>query len=73
MSFTNEEEMLQAVVELVEQASGLVLSTQYARELLVEIQREQLKGLIYKAFIAVNQPKEVNPSTETGAEENGAG
>jgi hypothetical protein len=58
MPFKNEEEMLQAMVEVIEQSTGLVLDQDHIKELLLEVQREQLKGLVYRAFMAVNQAKE---------------
>lgn len=57
-TFTSEEEMLQAMVEMIEKLAGLVLDQEHVRELLLEVQREQLKGLVYRAFMAVNQAKE---------------
>lgn len=57
-TFTSEEEMLQAMVEMIEKSAGLVLDQEHVRELLLEVQREQLKGLVYRAFMAVNQAKE---------------
>ena len=60
-TFTNEEEMLQAMVEVIEKSTGLVLDQDHVKELLLEVQREQLKGLVYRAFMAVNQARE--PST----------
>lgn len=50
--------MLQAMVEVIEQSTGLVLDQDHIKELLLEVQREQLKGLVYRAFMAVNQAKE---------------
>jgi hypothetical protein len=64
MPFTNEEEMLQAMVEVIEQSTGLVLDQNHVKELLLEVQREQLKGLVYRAFMAVNQTKESQPQEE---------
>lgn len=58
MPFKNEEEMLQAMVEVIEQSTGLVLDQDHIKELLLEVQKEQLKGLVYRAFMAVNQAKE---------------
>lgn len=55
MAFTNEQEMLQAMVEMIEQSTGLVLDQEHVKELLLEVQREQLKGLVYRAFMALNQ------------------
>jgi aspartyl-tRNA(Asn)/glutamyl-tRNA(Gln) amidotransferase subunit B len=45
-------------VALIEKSAGLVLDQEHVRELLLEVQREQLKGLVYRAFMAVNQAKE---------------
>ena len=64
MPFKNEEEMLQAMVEVIEQSTGLVLDQDHIKELLLEVQREQLKGLVYRAFMAVNQAKEEPQSQE---------
>jgi hypothetical protein len=57
-TFTSEEEMLQAMVEAIEKSTGLVLDQDHVKELLLEVQREQLKGLVYRAFMAVNQARE---------------
>jgi len=54
----NEEELLQQMAEVIEQSSGIVLEPEAIKALLLEVQREQLKGLVYKAFMLVNQPPE---------------
>lgn len=74
MTFTSEEEMLQAMAEVIAKSTGLTLDHEHIRELLLEVQREQLKGLVYRAFMAVNEAvePEVPVSTETGTE-HGAG
>jgi hypothetical protein len=68
--FENEEAMLQAMVESIEGGTGIVLDTAHVKELLLEVQREQLKGLVYRAFMSVNQSAEaasaVNPLDPTG-------
>jgi regulator of replication initiation timing len=73
--FEKEEDMLEAISQVVEENTGLALNTDYIKELLVEVQREQLKGVVYRAFMAVNQAKEENPpaAEESKVEENGAG
>jgi len=69
-TFTSEEEMLQAMVEAIEKSTGLVLDQDHVRELLLEVQREQLKGLVYRAFMTVNQAREpATPQTEEPAKE----
>lgn len=69
-TFTSEEEMLQAMVEAIEKSTGLVLDQDHVKELLLEVQREQLKGLVYRAFMAVNQAREpATPQTEEPAKE----
>lgn len=69
MAFANEEEMLQAMVEVINEGTGLVLDHDHVKELLLEVQREQLKGLVYRAFMAVNKTKEEDGSLEKPAEE----
>jgi hypothetical protein len=64
MGFTNEQEMLQAMAEMIEGTTGVVLDESHIKELLLEVQREQLKGLVYRAFMAVNQNKEKQEETE---------
>lgn len=66
--FEKEEDMLEAISQVVEENTGLALNTDYIKELLVEVQREQLKGVVYRAFMAVNQPEttESNPLDPTG-------
>lgn len=67
--FEKEEDMLEAISQVVEENSGLALNTGYIKELLVEVQREQLKGLVYRAFMSVNQPEakeDSNPLDPTG-------
>lgn len=54
----NEQELLQQIAELIEENTKMVLDTDTIKTLLLEIQREQLKGLVYKAFIAVSQKHE---------------
>jgi hypothetical protein len=63
MAFQSEEEMLTAMAEMIHQGTGLTLDIEQVKALLLEVQREQLKGLVYRAFLAVNQAK------EEGAEE----
>lgn len=71
-TFASEEEMLQAMVEAIEKSTGLALDQDHVKELLLEVQREQLKGLVYRAFMAVNQARE--PGVPTPEEsEHGAG
>lgn len=75
-TFTSEEEMLQAMVEVIEKSTGLVLDQDHVKELLLEVQREQLKGLVYRAFMAVNQarePEAVQAVEAAKEEEHGAG
>lgn len=67
--FTSEEEMLQEMVELIEKSTGLVLDQEHVKELLIEVQREQLKGLVYKAFMAVNQAREQPTGNAVSSEE----
>ena len=67
--FEKEEDMLEAISQVVEENTGLALNTDYIKELLVEVQREQLKGVVYRAFMAVNQPEtaeDSNPLDPTG-------
>lgn len=65
--FASEEEMLQAMVEVINQGTGLVLDTSHVKELLLEVQREQLKGLVYRAFMAVNKTVEATPEKDEEA------
>lgn len=62
--FRSEEEMLQAMVEMIQQGAGVVLDQEHVKELLLEVQREQLKGLVYKAFMAVNKAMEEEAAGE---------
>lgn len=71
VEFNNEEEMLQMMSELIHDQTGLVLSNDDVKTLLIEVQREQLKGLVYKAFLSVNaaarevvQPEVPAPASE---------
>jgi len=54
----NEQELLQQIAELIEENTKMVLDTDTIKVLLLEVQREQLKGLVYKAFITVSQRHE---------------
>lgn len=71
MAFTNEQEMLQAIVEMIEQSTGLVLDQEHVKELLIEVQREQLKGFVYRAFMALNQAQ-ADAATPTEEPVNGS-
>jgi hypothetical protein len=46
----------------------LVLDQEHVKELLIEVQREQLKGFVYRAFMALNQAQaEAATATEEPA------
>lgn len=66
----NEEELLQQMAEVIEKSAGIVLEPEAIKALLLEVQREQLKGLVYKAFMLVNQPPEA-PEAEATREPTG--
>lgn len=50
-----EEDMLLAMAQVIQENTGLALNSAYIKELLLEVQHEQLKGLVYKAFLTVNE------------------
>lgn len=54
----SEQELLQQMAEVIEETSGMVLEPEGIKTLLLEVQREQLKSLVYRAFMAVNQAHE---------------
>ena len=58
-------DLLQQMAELIEENAKMVLDQDTIKGLLLEVQREQLKGLVYRAFVAVSQRHE---QTQTGAE-----
>lgn len=62
--------LLSAVSHNVSQRTGVQLSPKDVETLLLEVQREQLKRVVYQAYIEVTQP-EGNPSedNETGGVE----
>lgn len=65
VDFQNEEEMLQMMAEQIHDQTGIVLNNEDVKTLLIEVQREQLKGLVYKAFLTVNQAaKEARDAAE---------
>lgn len=49
----NEEALLQGIIEVIEQGSGMVLAPEQVKQLLIEVQHEQLKHLVYQAFRVV--------------------
>lgn len=49
----NEQELLELMAEHIEARSGVVIGVEDIKNLLIEVQREQLKGLVYQAFLAV--------------------
>jgi hypothetical protein len=53
--FNTEEELLQKMAETIEQTTGLAMETEKIKELLIEVQHEQLKGLVYRTFMKINQ------------------
>lgn len=65
MAQMSEQELLQQMAELIEENAKMVLDQDTIKGLLLEVQREQLKGLVYRAFVAVSQRHE---QTQTGAE-----
>ena len=66
-TFENEQELLNRMAHLIRSQTGLLLDNNTIKELLLEVQREQLKGLVYKAYVAVNEAamKEEQQNTES--------
>jgi hypothetical protein len=81
MTQMSEQELLQQMAELIEENTKMVLDPETIKGLLLEVQREQLKGLVYRAFIAVSQkheqaqagvegsPEDAQPVAEAPAQE----
>lgn len=65
----SEQELLQRMAETIEATSGMVLEPEGIKTLLLEVQREQLKGLVYRAFMAVNQAHEAEQNGEEPKEQ----
>lgn len=63
------ENLVRDIAAVVEAQTGLQLSLEFIEELLGDIQREQLKALVYQAFLAVQKKlvtPEAVPTSENG-------
>lgn len=63
------ENLVRDIAAVVEAQTGLQLSLEFIEELLADIQREQLKALVYQAFLAVQKKlvaPDAAPTSENG-------
>lgn len=58
--------LVQEIAQVIETQTGVQLSPDFIEELLGDIQREQLKALVYQAFLAI-QKNRTTPSLEGAA------
>lgn len=64
--------LVQEIAQVIETQTGVQLSPDFIEELLGDIQREQLKALVYQAFLAIQKSRatpslaDVTPTSEIG-------
>ena len=64
--------LVQEIAQVIETQTGVQLSPDFIEELLGDIQREQLKALVYQAFLAIQKNRatpslaDVAPTSEIG-------
>lgn len=60
--------IIEQIIKVLRNQTGIELSPEAVEELMGDIQREQLKGLVYQAFLAIQRGQE---GSEEGSEEGG--
>jgi hypothetical protein len=50
--------IIEQIIEVLRNQTGIELSPEAVEELMGDIQREQLKGLVYQAFLAIQRGQE---------------
>lgn len=64
--------LVQEIAAIIETQTGVQLTPEHIEEMLLEIQREQLKALVYQAFLSVQRSRaatslaDVAPASEIG-------